>query len=126
MIEIEGTRVPLLAREGALLESKRDANGFLSAAWSQKADLLAIPLERPAPGFLTLNTRIAGKVFRKFATYRMRCALVGDASAVLESSGALRDFVRETNKGDSVWFVADVDQLEAKVAAAQLQSVNLQ
>ena len=51
---------------------------------------------------------------------------MGDASAVLESSGALRDFVRETNKGDSAWFVADIDQLEAKVAAAELQSVNLQ
>jgi hypothetical protein len=44
-------------------------------------------------------------------------AIIGDISAEIEASGALRDFVYESNTGRSVWFVADTDDLKAKLAA---------
>jgi hypothetical protein len=111
LIEIEGARVLKFARDGSQLKSATDADGFLSAAWSQQADVLAIPVDRLGPDFLKLSTRVAGEVFQKFVTYRLRCAIVGDITHELESSPALRDLVRETNRGNSLWFVSDIDQL---------------
>jgi Domain of unknown function (DUF4180) len=120
LIEIEETRVLMFAREGSLFQSAGDANDFISAAWSQQANLLAIPLERLGSDFLRLSTRVAGEVFQKFVTYRIRCAIVGDITAAIESSHALRDFVRETNKGNSVWFVSGLEELGARLAKVEM------
>jgi hypothetical protein len=46
--------------------------------------------------------------------YGLRLAVVGDISELLERSGALRDFVRESNRGRQVWFVADEAELAAR------------
>jgi hypothetical protein len=119
LIEIGGMRVLIFSQQGSLLQSAGDANDFLSVAWSRQADLLAIPAERLGPEFLRLSTRVAGEVFQKFVTYRLRCAIVGDISGLLESSQSLRDFVGETNRGDSVWFVADMAELKTKLAAVE-------
>ena len=63
------------------------------------------------PGFLTLSTRIAGEVIQKFVTYGFQVAFVGDVSAAVAASNALRDFVCESNRGRHVWFVNDFDAL---------------
>ncbi|QEL25604.1 DUF4180 domain-containing protein [Bosea sp. F3-2] len=116
LIEIGSVRTLLFASTGPLLASPADANDFIGEAWSVGADLLAIPVERLGPDVLNLRTRIGGEIFQKFANYRLRCALVGDIAAALDASGALRDFVRETNEGSALWFVPDVDQLRARLA----------
>ncbi|KOF13725.1 alpha/beta hydrolase [Ensifer adhaerens] len=118
LIEIGNTRVLKCADEGIALRAPADANDFLGDAWGHEADLLAIPVARLGPDFLNLSTRVAGEVFQKFVNYRMKCAIVGDISDALEASKALRDFVRETNKGSSIWFVADFDALRLKLTGA--------
>jgi len=116
-IEIGGTRVLLFDRSGPLLASPGDSNDFIGEAWSTSAELLAIPVERLGPDVLNLRTRVGGEIFQKFANYRLRCAIIGDISAAIEGSNALRDFVRETNDGPALWFVADIDQLRVRLEA---------
>ncbi len=70
--------------------------------------------QQQSPDFLKLSTGVAGEVFQKFVNYGLGCAIVGDITRALENSGALRDFVRETNKGKSIWFVADFAELEGR------------
>lgn len=118
LIEIANTRVLKCADGGTPLRAPADANDFLGAAWGEEADMLAIPVARLGPDFLNLSTRVAGEVFQKFVNYRMKCAIVGDISQQLAASKALRDFVRETNTGNSVWFVRDLDELRLKLATA--------
>lgn len=118
LIEIGGRRILLCAREGTLLSGAADANDFVGAAWSHDADLLAIPVERLGPDFLTLGTGVAGEVFQKFVNYHLGCAILGDIAAMLDRSRALRDFVRETNEGHALWFLPDVDLLRARLAGA--------
>ncbi|CAN7357507.1 MULTISPECIES: DUF4180 domain-containing protein [Ensifer] len=118
LVEIGNTRVLRCADEGGLLRVAGDANDFLGDAWAHSADMLAIPVTRLGPDFLNLSTRVAGEVFQKFVNYRMKCAIVGDISGALESSKALGDFVRETNKGNALWFVHDFDALRLKLASA--------
>ncbi len=121
LIEIGTARVLKCANEGTLLKAAGDANDFLGDAWAHEATVVAIPVERLGADFLDLSTRIAGEVFQKFVNYRMRLAIVGDIGARLEASKALTDFVRETNKGNAIWFVPDFEALRVKlegVAAA--------
>ncbi len=92
-------------------------NDLLGEAWGAEAELVIVPVERLANGFLDLSTRIAGEVIQKFTNYRMRLAFVGDIAARVEASRSLRDFVYESNKGGQVWFLNDRAALEARLAA---------
>lgn len=102
---------------GEPLDGERAAGDLIGQAFSCGAELLVIPVERLGEGFLTLSTRIAGEVIQKVVNYGFLVAFVGDISAEVSASNALRDFVRESNRGRHVWFVADFAQLEAKLAA---------
>lgn len=110
------TKILFLSAEGPPLDAST-ANDVLSEAWSAEADLVVVPVERLADGFLDLSTRIAGEVIQKFTNYRMRLAFLGDISARTEVSGSLRDFVYESNKGQQVWFLNDRAALDARLAA---------
>ena len=113
---INDTPVLVFDGEGPALD-ERSANDFLGEAWSTDAAWLAGPLERLAPGFLDLKTRMAGEVIQKFTNYRVGVAFVGDIAPWTEASNSLRDFVRESNRGRAVWFVQDLAALSAKLAA---------
>lgn len=112
---IQDTPVLVCDAEGPALDA-RTVNDFLSAAWSTEATWLAIPLDRLGDGFLDLSTRIAGEVIQKFINYRVGVAFIGDISPWTEGSNSLRDFVYESNRGQSVWFVRDMAELKARLA----------
>jgi hypothetical protein len=123
IVEIAKSRVLSFSQNGPVLRTPADANDFISEAWSNEADFLVIPVERLGPDFLKLSTGVAGEVFQKFVNYGLGCAIVGDITQALDGSGALRDFVRETNKGKSIWFVSDFDELQHRFEnQATLQS----
>lgn len=111
--------IPVLVwpEEGSPLAHDRDASDIVGAAFSERAKVVAIPAVRLSPAFLDLKTRLAGEVLQKFVNYGLRVAIVGDVSAAAAQSDALRDFVRESNRGRHVWFVADLAELEARLAA---------
>ncbi|MBZ3696017.1 DUF4180 domain-containing protein [Phyllobacterium calauticae] len=114
--EIHGVRVLLFAGEGDKLAAARDANTFLSETWAQDATLAVIPVSRLGDDFLDLKTRIAGEVIQKFVNYQIRLAILGDISAWADTSKPLRDFVYETNRGRSLWFIRDLAELEQRLA----------
>ena len=41
--------------------------------------------------------------------------MLGDVTGPVAVSTALRDFVREANRGRTVWFLADLDELAARL-----------
>lgn len=116
LITIGNVRVLKLAGAGAALERASDANLLLEQAFSADAEFLVIPVERLGPDFLKLSTGVAGEVFQKFVNYRLRCAIVGDIGEAVMASRSLGDFVRETNNGESIWFVADFEDLCARLS----------
>lgn len=102
--------------EGPKLNGERAATDIIGEAFGAGVRLVVVPVERLDEGFLTLSTRVAGEVIQKFVNYGFRLAFVGDVSEAVAASNALRDFVRESNRGRHVWFVADMAELEAKLA----------
>lgn len=111
------TKILAVAVDGPPIRSERDATDLIGQAFEQDAAWVALPVERLGPDFFRLSTRIAGEVIQKFVTYRFKVAVVGDISAYVADSDALRDFVYESNRGQQVWFVADVGELERRLAA---------
>jgi len=115
LYDLHGVRVLECTSEGPPLSADRDAGDLIGEAWAHQAELVAVPLMRLGDGFLDLRTRIAGEIIQKFVTYRLRLAIVGDISALIADSRALRDFVFESNQGNHVWFVTDLEELEARL-----------
>jgi hypothetical protein len=105
-----------LPEDGPLIMSDRDAVDLMASVLPDRADLILIPVSRLPAEFFTLSTRLAGDIVQKFVNYRQRVAFVGDISAQLEASSALRDYVRETNRGRDVWFVTDLEHLDTQLA----------
>ncbi|MEU0152412.1 DUF4180 domain-containing protein [Micromonospora fulviviridis] len=81
------------------------------------AEVVAVPAGRLDPSFFSLGSRFAGEVMQKFVNYRLRLVVVGDISAHLAASGALRALVAESNRHDQVWFVPDLAALDARLGA---------
>ncbi|WP_067170447.1 DUF4180 domain-containing protein [Microtetraspora niveoalba] len=114
--DIEGTTVLVCAPNGTALRSERDALDLIGEASYLGAEWVVVPAERLDGDFFRLRTRIAGDIAQKFVNYRTGLAVVGDISAHVAASTALRDFVRESNRGTQLWFVPDVEALRLRLA----------
>jgi hypothetical protein len=85
-------------------------------ALGRAAEWIALPVARLDPDFFSLRSGVAGDVVQKLANYRLRLAVLGDIAPLTDVSTALRDWVREANRGGTVWFVADLDELAGRLA----------
>lgn len=113
---LAGKTVYVCTSDGAKLDGERAATDIIGDSYMSQPQVVAIPVARLAPEFLTLSNQIAGNVIQKFVNYGVAVAFVGDISVAVAASNALRDYVRESNRGRHVWFVADMAELEAKLA----------
>ena len=104
--------------EGPLIDSDRAAANLIGDAMSEGATLVAVPVSRLPDDFFQLHTGIAGMITQKVVNYRYKLAIVGDITDHLAASNALRDWVRECNRGHEIWFVASFEDLAARLGAA--------
>jgi hypothetical protein len=112
-------RVYVCPADGPSLAEDRNLSDLVGELYSAGAGVVAIPLERLGPDFLRLASGVAGQVLQKLVNYRFQVAILGDLSAAEAASAPLRDFVRESNRGTTVWFVPDLEALEARLALHQ-------
>jgi hypothetical protein len=117
--ELHGVHLLECSPEGPKLGSDRDALDLISAAWGHHAKFLVIPAERLTDDFFQLKTRVAGEMIHRITLYKMRVAITGDISRHLDESSAFRDFVYEANRGNQVWFVASIEELEERLKSEQ-------
>ncbi|MGI5489051.1 DUF4180 domain-containing protein [Microtetraspora malaysiensis] len=116
--DFDGTAVLMCAANGDPLREERDAIDVIGEAMYLGAAWVAVPVERLHDDFFRLRTRVAGDFLQKFVNYRLGVAVVGDVSPYTEASTALRDFVRESNRGTHVWFVPDTEALRLRLTRA--------
>jgi hypothetical protein len=74
-----------ISAEGPLLSSGADALGLIYGDSVGDAEWIAVPAGRLDPAFFTLSSGVAG------------------------------EFVRESNRGRQVWFVADAEELARRL-----------
>ena len=112
IVEIGGEWVLLAKTDGPAVTGPDGVMDLIGEAFSRGVGTVALPVERLDPRFLDLSSRIAGEVIQKFTNYRLRLAIVGDISAELARSEALRAFVIESNRGRSVRFIDRLEGLD--------------
>jgi Domain of unknown function (DUF4180) len=115
-------RVLVCDPDGAKLCGERDVTAVVGRAFEQHAPLVAIPVTRLDDGFFTLRTGVAGQIVQRFVMYHLRLAIVGDISRYLDRSPTLRAFVAESNRGRQVWFVADLGELDERLARSPVRA----
>ena len=116
--EIAGRRCIVAAAHGPLLRDADDARELIEAAFSEGARLVVVPVARLDPEFFRLRSGLAGAILQKMVNYRLQTAIVGDISAHVAASDALRDFVIECERGSDVIFAADMEALAGRLRAA--------
>ncbi|MEU6293814.1 DUF4180 domain-containing protein [Streptomyces erythrochromogenes] len=114
--EINDVPVLMCGAEGETIAGEREALDCIGNASYQGAEWAVIPVERFDEAFFRLSTRVAGEIIQKFVQYRVGIVVLGDISRHTEASTALRDFVRECNRGRQTWFIADVEELRDRLA----------
>ncbi|MCJ7447232.1 MAG: DUF4180 domain-containing protein [Bacteroidales bacterium] len=63
--------------------------------------------------FFRLSTGLAGEILQKFSNYHFKLAIVGDFSQY--HSKSMRDFIFESNKGNRIFFVENMDSALLKL-----------
>ncbi|QBD81609.1 DUF4180 domain-containing protein [Ktedonosporobacter rubrisoli] len=116
---IHNVQVLVCAPDGDKLKSESDARDLIGDAWYEGAKMVLIPVERLTEDFFKLKTGLAGQFIQKFVTYRLPLVILGDISQYVEQSRALRDFVYESNKGDQVWFLPELEELNDRLSRPQ-------
>ena len=103
-----------LDEAGLPIATEQDAlDHLIGEALGHGASMVAVPVSRLDATFFVLRTGLAGDIAQKITNYRLKLAVVGDISAHLHASSALRDWVRESNKRDTIRFVPSLDDLAA-------------
>lgn len=115
VIERRGVPILLCGDDGPPIAEPQDALDLIGGAFG-RADVVAVPAGRFDDRFFQLRTGLAGEIMQKFVNYRIRLAVVGDISGHVEASTALRDLVRESNRGRHIWFVTDLADLDAHLS----------
>lgn len=110
-----GSGILRLPLDGPPLVAAQDALDAIGEAWGADASTIVVPAERFDESFFDLRSGVLGEVTQKFVNYRLRLVVLGDVTAYAEASNAFRDYVRETNAGDQVWFVADEAELAERL-----------
>jgi hypothetical protein len=110
-----GVPVLVCAPDGPPVATVQDALDVIGATYG-RAEVVALPAARLDERFFTLGTGLAGEIMQKFVNYQIRLAIVGDISAHLAASSALRALVLESNRGRHIWFVTDLDGLDSHLS----------
>ncbi|KKZ15645.1 MULTISPECIES: DUF4180 domain-containing protein [Serratia] len=115
--QVYDQRLVVFAEAGPMLKSENDVSLFIAPAFEHEAGMIALPVSRLDAAFFQLRSGMAGAVLQKFINYRLRVALLGDITPWLAQSNALQDFVREANRGEQVWFLPSLAELEQRLGA---------
>lgn len=103
------------AKEPLIYDVPSALDLIATVAYETGANRIALPKAALTADFFVLSTGLAGEILQKFVNYQTKIAIFGDFSSY--TSKPLKDFIYESNRGRSVFFVAD--------AAAAVEKLSL-
>jgi hypothetical protein len=92
------------------------ATDLIGETFGSGTEWVLIPAACLDEAFFRLRTGVAGEIVGKFANYHLRLAIIGDISAQVAASTALRDFVSESNRGRQLWLLESEAEFDARLA----------
>ena len=107
----------IIADEIVIKDTQSALDMIASAQYETDCDKLIIYKSCVADDFFVLSTGIAGEILQKFINYRKKIAIVGDYSKY--TSKPLKDFIYESNNGNSIYFLPSVEEALLKLDGAE-------
>jgi hypothetical protein len=107
-------KIAIAESEDLLISETQDAVDLLGEVYMEGCSRIVVFEKNLHPGFFKLSTGLAGDILQKFSNYRIKLAIVGDFTKY--KSKSLKDFIRESNKGNSVFFVESIDIAKIKLS----------
>jgi hypothetical protein len=98
--------IAILTEDSPVISEVQDMLDLIGDAGFNGCDRLILNEEILHPDFFRLHTGFAGEILQKFSTYSFKLAIIGDFSKY--KSKNLQDFIRESNKGNRIYFVEDL------------------
>jgi hypothetical protein len=113
-LEIGNVVVAELINENQIISEVQEMLDLMGDSGANNCYRLILNENNLHPDFFRLHTGFAGEILQKFSTYGFKLAIVGDFSRY--KSISLQDFIRESNKGNRVFFVENHDIGLSKLA----------
>jgi hypothetical protein len=107
----------IVADEVVIKDTQSALDVIASAQYETDCDKLIIDKSCVTDKFFILSTGIAGEILQKFINYHKKIAIVGDYSRY--TSKALRDFIYESNNGNSIYFLQSIEEAVLKLDRAE-------
>ena len=105
--KIENTVVAELTDEHFIISQGQDVLDLMGDLINDDCNKIIIREENLHADFFRLHTGLAGEILQKFSNYNFKLALIGDFSKY--SSKSFQDLIRESNKGNRIFFCANLD-----------------
>lgn len=110
--------IVLIITDEVVIKDTQSALDMISSAqYETNCDKFIIKKSCVADDFFILSTGIAGEILQKFINYCKKIAIVGDYSKY--KSKPLKDFIFESNNGNSIFFLPSIDEAVLKLDNAK-------
>jgi len=96
-----------------IISETQDALDLMAESGECNCDRIIVRETNMHPDFFNLKTGLAGDILQKFSNYRVRLAIIGNFSK--HESKSLQDFIYESNKGNSISFVKNMNDAMRKL-----------
>jgi hypothetical protein len=101
-LKIEDITVAELTDEKQVISEVQEMLDLMGDSGANDCNRIILKEQNLHPDFFRLHTGLAGEILQKFSTYDFKLAIVGDFSKY--QSKSLQDFIRESNKGNRIFF----------------------
>jgi hypothetical protein len=106
-----------LADDSFIITNADDVPDILGELGMNNCNRIIIHERNLHKDFFILSTKVAGDILQKFSNYRVRLAVVCDFSKF--SSKSLNDFIRESNRGNLVFFTDNDESAYLKLSGGK-------
>ena len=110
---IGNTVVAELTDEHFLISQGQDVLDLMGDLIMDNCNMMIIHENNLHEEFFRLHSGLAGEIFQKFSNYNFKLALIGDFTKY--TSKSFQDLIRESNKGNRIFFVRDIDEAVNKL-----------
>lgn len=105
VISANGVEIAIIDHSVKIESTQDMLDLMVSTQYETQCSRMIIAKESLPEHFFDLKSGFAGDLLQKFSNYRMKLAIVGDFSSY--ASKSLRDFIRECNRGNQIYFKED-------------------
>jgi len=109
IIKLPKIVVAVLDKDTRITKTHEVLDIMASLRYNEDNDNVGMIIYKESLGgkFFDLKTRFAGDILQKFSNYNMSLVIVGDFSEYKSTS--LKDFIRECNRGNQIFFLPTLD-----------------